>query len=82
MLRAWRRVRGGRPIAESDKVKIIGLGCTEEDLSMLSTVDMPIIIPTSTRIAPCFSGRNWQIAKDAGVAGWIKSIKQISNLDL
>jgi len=58
-------------------VQTVGLGCTQQDLAMLETVDIPVVIPTSTGIDPCLNSKDWQTANSAGVPGWIESLEQI-----
>ncbi len=55
----------------------IGLGCTEQDLAMLETVDIPVIIPTEEGVAPCFADKDWQVAANTGTLGWIESMRQV-----
>ncbi len=58
----------------SDKVVTVGLGSTKSDLSLLSAVDIPIIVPSSTEIDPAFADKDWQIANGIGSIGWINAI--------
>ena len=64
-------------ISSSGKPQTVGLGCTKQDLALLEAVDIPIVIPTLTRIDPALSDRNYQTTNSAGVSGWIESIEQI-----
>ena len=64
--------------ATADKtLQTIGLGCTEQDLAMLETVDIPVIIPTSEGVHPCFADKDWQIAANTGALGWLESINYV-----
>ena len=57
-----------------NKLQTVGLGCTEQDLDLLETIDIPVIIPTSQGIAPCFADKDWQVVKNIGVDGWLESL--------
>lgn len=68
---------------DQDKtILTIGLGSTQQDLALLETVAIPIIIPPSPRVPVCFRDKNWQIAHSIGVDGWVESIRQIYPSDL
>ncbi len=60
-------------------LQTIGLGCTEQDLAMLETVDIPVIIPTGEGVHPCFADKDWQVAANTGPLGWLESINMIQN---
>lgn len=59
------------------QLQTIGFGCTEQDLTMLETVDIPVIIPTDKGVDPCFSDKDWQVAPSTGTFGWIESVTKI-----
>ncbi|MGL5836143.1 MAG: HAD-IIB family hydrolase [Waterburya sp.] len=68
---------------EQDKtVLTVGLGSNQQDLALLETVSIPIIIPPSSGVPVCFKDKNWQIANRTGVDGWAESIRQIYQSDL
>ncbi|MFM2312145.1 MAG: hypothetical protein RLZZ04_1421 [Cyanobacteriota bacterium] len=62
-------------------ITTIGLGSTQQDLALLETVAMPIIIPSSLEFPDCFRDKNWQIAHGTGVDGWVESIREIYQSD-
>ena len=59
------------------QLQTIGFGCTEQDLTMLETVDIPVIIPTDKGVDPCFSDKDWQVAPSTGTLGWIELVTKI-----
>lgn len=61
---------------QDEAILTIGLGSTQQDLTLLETVTIPIIIPPSPRVPVCFRDKNWQIAHSTGVDGWVESIRQ------
>jgi mannosyl-3-phosphoglycerate phosphatase len=63
-------------VNDSD-IRTVGLGSTKEDLALLETVQIPIIIPSPTGVDTCLSSKNWQVASNPGVKGWTEAIKQI-----
>jgi mannosyl-3-phosphoglycerate phosphatase len=66
---------------QNKTILTVGLGSTQQDLALLETVAMPIIIPVSPLVSGCFRDKNWQIACNTGVDGWTESIRQIYQQD-
>lgn len=67
---------------QEQTVSTVGLGSTQQDLALLATVSIPIIIPNSPEVPTCFKDKNWQIAHNPGIDGWVESIKEIYQSDL
>jgi mannosyl-3-phosphoglycerate phosphatase len=67
---------------QNKHIATIGLGSTQQDLALLETVTIPIIIPISSEVPGCFRDKNWQIADSTGVDSWVESIRQIYQMDL
>ena len=56
--------------------RTVALGSTMDDLNLLETVDLPIIIPTEA-IPSCLSDRSWKTASNLGIKGWAESLESI-----
>ena len=61
----------------AEKITTVGLGSTNKDLSWLTAVDIPIVIPNDSAIQTNLSNEDWQTASEPGFIGWINSIKKI-----
>ena len=61
----------------SDKITTVGIGSTQQDLSLLESVDIPIVVPTAEGVEPSFAERNWEVVADTGRQGWINAIAKI-----
>ena len=66
-----------RYITNRQNIKTVGLGSSEGDLAMLETVDIPVVIPVSAGVPPCYRDKNYQVASNPGMLGWAESIKHI-----
>ena len=65
-------------LAIDGNLRTVGLGSAEADLTWLETVDIPIVIPNSQGVPVCFKNRDWQIASQTGLEGWIEAIAQLN----
>ncbi|MBI4562476.1 MAG: HAD-IIB family hydrolase [Candidatus Rokubacteria bacterium] len=56
----------------------VGFGDAANDLSMLQSVDIPVVIPRG-RLAldPAFEGRHWTVASAPGPAGWAQVVQAL-----
>lgn len=60
-----------------EDIRTIGLGSIVDDLNLLETVDIPIVIPTFEGIPSYFSDRNWQTTSNSGIEGWAEALSNI-----
>jgi mannosyl-3-phosphoglycerate phosphatase len=60
-----------------NRLVTIGLGNSPNDLEMLETVDVPIIVPGTKGVHPGLRGKHWQIAPDQGSRGWAMAVTAI-----
>lgn len=63
-----------------EKITSIGLGNSPNDLGMLLTVDIPIVIPGKGEPHPEMTKYDWAIAQFPGARGWRNAITQIKDL--
>ncbi|MGK7933387.1 MAG: HAD-IIB family hydrolase [Microcystaceae cyanobacterium] len=57
----------------------IGLGNSPNDLEMLETVDIPVIIPGHKGVHSGLEGKPWQVADAVGCQGWVQAVTSILN---
>ncbi len=69
--------QNNQPLAS---IKTIGLGNSPNDLAMLETVDLPIIIPGKNGPHPGLENRGWQVATATGSQGWANAVREICHL--
>lgn len=69
-------------VASERKVLTIGLGNSPNDLEMLESVDIPIVIPTGKGAHPGLASKGWRIAPYPGSAGWAKILMQLIKEEL
>lgn len=62
---------------EAEKITTVGLGNSPNDLEMLETVDIPIVIASKKGIHPGLANRGWKTPKSDGSRGWAKAINEI-----
>ena len=75
---AW--LRENYQLNSADKITTVGIGSTSQDLFLLESVDLPIVVSTDRGIEPSFADRNWQTVTETGIQGWLKAIaKAIPN---
>jgi mannosyl-3-phosphoglycerate phosphatase len=60
-----------------DRLLTIGLGNSPNDLEMLESVDIPVIIPGKEGVHPELSGRGWRVAPAIGSVGWAAIVRDI-----
>lgn len=63
-------------VIPEQSIYTIGLGNSPNDLEMLETVDLPIVIPGSAGAHPALIDRGWQIAPESGSRGWAIAVQQ------
>lgn len=63
--------------AAAEKVVTVGLGNSPNDLEMLETVDIPIVIASSKGVHPGLAKKGWQIAPSPGSQGWAEAVAGI-----
>lgn len=63
--------------AEAEKVVMVGLGNSPNDLEMLETVDIPIVIASRQGVHPGLAKKGWQVAPSPGSQGWAEAIADI-----
>jgi mannosyl-3-phosphoglycerate phosphatase len=61
----------------TEKVVTVGLGNSPNDLEMLETVDIPIVIASRQGVHPGLANKNWQIAPSPGSQGWAEALVDI-----
>ncbi|MBE9168749.1 HAD-IIB family hydrolase [Pleurocapsales cyanobacterium LEGE 06147] len=66
--------------ATAKKVVTVGLGNSPNDLEMLETVDIPIVIVSSKGVHPGLTEKGWQIAPSPGSQGWAEAVADICEL--
>jgi mannosyl-3-phosphoglycerate phosphatase len=64
------------------KVLTVGLGNSPNDLEMLESVDIPIVIPNRKGPHPSLAARGWRIASAPGSAGWAETLNQLFDREL
>ena len=57
----------------------VGLGDSPNDLSMLSAVDIPIVVPGKKGPHPQLADHGWTLAPDMGAQGWAKAMTEIAH---
>ena len=57
----------------------IGLGNSPNDLDMLETVDIPLIIPGKSGPHPELAKRGWYVATEPGAKGWAEAVATVSD---
>jgi len=62
-----------------ENITTIGIGSTNADLSWLQAVDVPIVIPNNLAIKANLNSKDWQIASEPGLKGWMNSVQKILN---
>ncbi|MTF40544.1 HAD-IIB family hydrolase [Cyanobacterium aponinum] len=60
-----------------EKITTIGLGNSPNDISLLESVDIPIIIPNPDGVHKGLKNKNWQVAPHSGSKGWSQVITEI-----
>jgi mannosyl-3-phosphoglycerate phosphatase len=63
--------------AEAEKLVTVGLGNSPNDLEMLETVDIPIVIASRKGVHPGLATKGWQIAPSPGSQGWAEAVAGI-----
>lgn len=63
--------------AAASKVVTVGLGNSPNDLEMLETVDIPIVIASRKGVHPGLATKGWQIAPSPGSQGWAEAVAGI-----
>ena len=61
----------------SEKIITIGLGNSPNDISLLKSVDIPIVIPGKKGIHSGLKHYNWRVAPTSGCEGWNLVIRQV-----
>lgn len=59
------------------KIQTIGLGNSPNDLAMLESVDIPIVIPGKNGPHPRLANLGWSVATAAGSQGWGNAVISI-----
>lgn len=62
-----------------EKITTIGLGNSPNDISLLESVDIPIIIPNPDGVHKGLQNKNWQVAPHSGSKGWSQVITEITS---
>ena len=57
----------------------VGLGNSPNDLEMLETVDIPLIIPGRSGPHPELAKRGWHVAAAPGAQGWAEAVATVSD---
>lgn len=61
----------------TEKIFTVGLGNSPNDLEMLETVDLPIVIASQKGVHPQLKTQNWKIPKSPGSQGWAEATASI-----
>ena len=69
---AW--LKENYQLNSSDKITTVGIGSTQQDLLLLESVDIPLVVPTAKGIDSNLANRNWQKVTDTSTRGWIQAI--------
>ncbi|NET30982.1 MAG: HAD-IIB family hydrolase [Cyanothece sp. SIO1E1] len=64
-------------LPENTNITTVGLGNSPNDLAMLETVDIPIIVPGVKGPHPGLVNRGWQVAPASGPLGWNLAMEEI-----
>ena len=68
-----------RYLPASAPMVTVGLGNSPNDLEMLETVDIPLIIPGRSGPHPELAKRGWYVAAAPGAQGWAEAVATVSD---
>lgn len=57
----------------TEKIVTVGLGNSPNDLEMLESVDIPIVIASQKGVHPQLKEKNWKVADSPGSQGWAEA---------
>ena len=61
----------------TDKLVTVGLGNSPNDLEMLESVDIPLVIASKKGIHPGLKDRGWEVPNSPGSQGWAEATAKI-----
>lgn len=61
----------------TEKIVTVGLGNSPNDLEMLETVDIAIVIPSQKGVHPQLRARKWKVPNSPGSQGWAEATANI-----
>jgi mannosyl-3-phosphoglycerate phosphatase len=65
---------------KEEQITTIGLGNSPNDLEMLETVKIPIIIPSKKGVHSGLKHKDWQVAFSSGCQGWAEMVNKILSI--
>ena len=71
----WLKVNYARSPSDT-QITTVGLGCNPNDLEMLNTVDVPIVIANDQSTSESLN-QDWSRPEASGLAGWVETINKI-----
>jgi mannosyl-3-phosphoglycerate phosphatase len=70
-------IQNYQSLNQTESLVTVGLGNSPNDLEMLETVDIPIIIASKKGVHPDLATKGWEVPSSPGSQGWAEAVASI-----